>query len=97
MNNVKTYEFGGRVIETIVPTGATLHAYNPEFGCVVYFDGSDPDVTKKWTGLGWRKWSNVSNCSTPLSEKPFFMSHSNHISQAVKNPVIYIKGKYQGD
>lgn len=41
MNNVKTYEFGGRVIETIVQTGATLHAYNPEFGCVVYFDGSD--------------------------------------------------------
>ena len=23
MNNVKSYEFGGRVIETIVPTGAT--------------------------------------------------------------------------
>ena len=97
MNNVKTYEFGGKVVETIVPEGATRHAYNSEFGCVVYFDDSNPDVTMKWNGLRWRKWSNVSNCSTPLNEKPFFMPHSSHIPQAVKDPVIYIKGKYQGD
>lgn len=96
----KIYNIGGKVVETIVPVGATKHAYNTEFGCIVYYDTSNPDVTLKWTGLRWRKWSSVDNVSTNLDEFPYIIPHSNHrfvdVSKYPNN--IYLSGNgYKGD